>query len=152
MELDEEADDPDDPPRPNTFLVSAIERMQAGGDARVAEDTLVTQTHHSDSEVDLDDDIQPRAPPQSQSAAPPSSRPRGPPPRPPSLSKSSSTHRHDSSQTQRMYEDLYQNYMSYPDYLRFLESTYNVRLFGDRSYTPYYEGFVDIHAQHDEEE
>ncbi|MQL89652.1 hypothetical protein Taro_022233 [Colocasia esculenta] len=41
MELDEEADDPDDPPRLNTFLVSAIERMQAGGDARVAEDTPV---------------------------------------------------------------------------------------------------------------
>ncbi|MQM04650.1 hypothetical protein Taro_037452 [Colocasia esculenta] len=41
MELDEEADDPDDPPRPNTFLVSAIKRMQAGGDARVAEDTPV---------------------------------------------------------------------------------------------------------------
>ncbi|MQL86488.1 hypothetical protein Taro_019029 [Colocasia esculenta] len=128
MELDEEADDPDDPPRPNTFLVSVIERMQAGGDARVSEDTPVTQTHHLDSEVDLDDDIQvgsltradrepttrnfyemdttdldmliqPRAPPESQSVAPPSSRPRGPPPRPPSLSKSSSTHRHGSSQT-----------------------------------------------------
>ncbi|MQM18481.1 hypothetical protein Taro_051474 [Colocasia esculenta] len=27
MELDEEADDPDDPTRPNTFLVSVIERM-----------------------------------------------------------------------------------------------------------------------------
>ncbi|MQM21881.1 hypothetical protein Taro_054927, partial [Colocasia esculenta] len=58
MELDEEADDLDDPPRPNTFLVSVNERMQASGDARVAEDTPVTQTHHSDSEVDLDDDIQ----------------------------------------------------------------------------------------------
>ncbi|MQM05240.1 hypothetical protein Taro_038045 [Colocasia esculenta] len=129
MELDEEADDPDDPPRLNTFLVSTIERMQVGGDTRVAEDTPVTQTHHSDSEVDLDDDIQvdsltradreptsrthyemdttdldmliqPRAPPQSQSTAPPSSWPRGPPPRPPSLSKSSSTHRHGLSHTQ----------------------------------------------------
>ncbi|MQM07085.1 hypothetical protein Taro_039921 [Colocasia esculenta] len=58
MELDEEADDSDDPPRPNTFLVSVIERMQAGEDDRVAEDIPVTQTHHSNSEVDLDDDIQ----------------------------------------------------------------------------------------------
>ncbi|MQM01956.1 hypothetical protein Taro_034717 [Colocasia esculenta] len=58
MELDEEADDPDDPPRPNIFLVSIIERMQAGRDVRVAEDTPVTQTHHSDSEVDLDNDMQ----------------------------------------------------------------------------------------------
>ncbi|MQM09651.1 hypothetical protein Taro_042528 [Colocasia esculenta] len=71
MELDEEVDDPDDPPWPNTFLVLVIERMQTGGDARVAEDT---------------------------------------------------------------------------------PSTYNVRLFGDESYNPYYECFVDIHAQHDEED
>ncbi|MQM15136.1 hypothetical protein Taro_048075 [Colocasia esculenta] len=107
MKLDEEADDPDDPPRPNTFLVSVIERMQVGRDVRVAEDTHVTQTHHSNFEIDLDDDIQvgsltradrepttrthyemdtvnlemliqPRAPPQSQSAAPPSSLPRVP--------------------------------------------------------------------------
>ncbi|MQM01179.1 hypothetical protein Taro_033928 [Colocasia esculenta] len=40
MELDEEADDPDDPPRPHTFLVSAIERMQA--DATTVDDSDVT--------------------------------------------------------------------------------------------------------------
>ena len=53
---------------------------------------------------------------------------------------------------QCMYQDLYENYTSYANCLHFLESTYNVGLFGDESYTPYYEGFVDIHAQHDEEE
>ncbi|MQL87763.1 hypothetical protein Taro_020319, partial [Colocasia esculenta] len=34
MELDEGVNDPDDPPRPNTFLISTIERMHAGGDAK----------------------------------------------------------------------------------------------------------------------
>ncbi|MQM02667.1 hypothetical protein Taro_035442, partial [Colocasia esculenta] len=136
-------------------------RMQVGGDVRVAEDTPMTQTHHSDSEVDLDDDIQ--LDPYGQH------HPHG------DYYASRYQYGHDGSymqilivssleptiirqgtrhylEYQRMYEDLYQNYMLYADYLRFLESTYNVRLFGDGSYASYYDGFVDIYAQHDEED